>query len=440
MLLESVYMTFITYFRGRAVGRPGAMGMTNFVNERIETAKKLFNEALVSIDCSDFPEAELRLRKALRLAPGQVSVLINLSIVLMHQNKRAEAREYAEKAITINSNSVAALQVLADCHLQEEGFIAGLAAYDRLSALEPGVAEIHNNRGIVLRRLGRHSDALDSYDLALSLNPDFDSAHTNRGAALHHLGRYKDALAAYDRALALTPDLAEAWLGRANAFAKLGQIGDALGAYQEALAGNPALAEAWLGHGNVLCDLKRYDEALSAYDRALAQAPDLAAVWLGRGNVFHECKRFVEALAAYDQALRLEPGLASAWIGRAGALRVLGRTPESISTYRQALTLGVDVEAINYYLAALGAEPTPAATPEHFVASLFYVYADNFEKKNLIENLKYQTPKLLADAIKRYAPSNALNILDMGCGTGLMGRLIRPIGRVSDGSIFPPTC
>lgn len=399
-----------------------------------ENAKKLFFEALASIDSSDFPEAELRLREALRLAPGQAAVLTNLSVVLMHQDKRAEAREYAEKAIAISSNSIAALQVLADCHLQDESFIAGLAAYDRISALEPGIAEIHNNRGIILGRLGRHSDALDSYDRALSLNPDFSNAHTNRGTALHHLGRYDDALASHDRALALVPGLAlaEAWLGRGNALAQLRRLDDALGAYEEALTRNPGLAEASLGLGNALCDLKRYDDALASYDRALAQAPSLAAAWLGRGNVFHESKRYVDALAAYDQALTLEPGLASAWIGRGGALRFLERTSESIAAYREALTLGGDVETIHYYLAALGAEPIPTATPEHFVASLFDTYADNFEK-DLLENLKYQTPRLLADTIKRYAASNTLNILDMGCGTGLMGKLIRPIGRTLTG-------
>ncbi len=421
-----------------------------------ENAKKLFFEALALMDSSNFQDAELRLREALRLAPGQLSVLTNLSIALMQQDKRAEARECAEKAIAINSKSIEALLVLADCQMHDENFGAALATYDGILALDSGIAEIHNNRGIALGRLGRHADALDSYNRALALNPDFGNAHMNRGNALRDLGRGDEALAAYDRALASAPDLAEAWLnrgnalcdidrpedalaaydrtvvlrhdlphawlGRGNALSKLKRTEEALTSYERALVLKPDLAEAWLGRGNAHCDLKHHTEALAAFDRALALRPDLAAAWIGRGNVFHDRKSFVDALTAYDQALALDPGIPGAWIGRGDALRFLKRTPESIAAYRQALKLGGDAESIKFYLAALGAEPSPATSPERFVANLFDSYADNFER-DLVENLKYEMPRFLADAIKRYAPSNVSDILDMGCGTGLMGEL-----------------
>jgi len=431
-----------------------------------ENAKKLFFEALALMDSSNFRDAELRLRDALRVAPGQVSVLTNLSIALMQQNKTVEAREYAETVIALNSKSIEALLVLADCQTHDENFMAALATYDKIVALDPGIAEVHNNRGIALDRLGRHADAVDSYDRALMLNSDFGNAHMNRGNALHHLGRQDEALAAYDRALALVPDLAEAWLGRGNALcdinrpedalaaydrtlalshdlahawlgrgnalSKLKRYDEALAAYKTAVALKPDFAEAWLGRGNAHCDLKQHDEALAAFDRALALLPNLAAAWLGRGNVFHDRKSFVDALTAYDQALALDPGLVGACIGRGDSLRFLKRMPESIAAYRQALKLGGDPESIKFYLAALGAEPLPAASPERFVANLFDAYADNFER-DLVENLKYQTPGLLVDAIKRHVSSTALAILDMGCGTGLMGELVRPIGRTLTG-------
>jgi len=397
-----------------------------------ENAKKLFFEALALMDSSNFRDAELRLRDALRVAPGQVSVLTNLSIALMQQNKTVEAREYAETVIALNSKSIEALLVLADCQTHDENFMAALATYDKIVALDPGIAEVHNNRGIALDRLGRHADAVDSYDRALMLNSDFGNAHMNRGNALHHLGRQDEALAAYDRTLALSHDLAHAWLGRGNALSKLKRYDEALAAYKTAVALKPDFAEAWLGRGNAHCDLKQHDEALAAFDRALALLPNLAAAWLGRGNVFHDRKSFVDALTAYDQALALDPGLVGACIGRGDSLRFLKRMPESIAAYRQALKLGGDPESIKFYLAALGAEPLPATSPERFVANLFDAYADNFER-DLVENLKYQTPGLLADAIKRHVSSTALAILDMGCGTGLMGELVHPIGRTLTG-------
>jgi predicted TPR repeat methyltransferase len=270
------------------------------------------------------------------------------------------------------------------------------------------------------------------YDKALALNSDLPHAWLGRGNVFCILKRYDEALDAYGKALAQKPDFAEAWLGRGNVLCELKRHDDALDAYGQALAQKPDFAEAWLGRGNVLCELKRHDGAVDAYGKALAQKPDFAEAWHGRGNVFHDLKRYDDALAAYDKALALNPDFASAWIGRGDALRLLRRAQDSIEAYRQALKLGGDVESITYYLAALGAEPRPAAPPERFVANLFDSYAENFEQ-DLVVNLKYGMPILLADAIKRYASSNTLDILDMGCGTGLMGEHIHPLARTLTG-------
>jgi predicted TPR repeat methyltransferase len=359
-----------------------------------ENAKRLFFEALALMDASNLPDAELRLREALRLAPTQAAVLTNLAIVLAQQNKRAEARGFAENAVAIDAGSIEALLVLADCLMHDKRFADAVAACDRILALEPGLAEIHSNRGLALERLGRHADAL----------------------------------AAYERTLALTPDNAQAWLGRGNTLGTLKRFDEALNSYDRASALQPALPDAWLGRGNALCDLKRHDDALAAFDKALALEPKCAAAWFGRGNVFYDRKNFVEALAAYDRALALDPGLAGAWLGRGDALRFLKRTSEAIAAYRQALALGADAESIQFYLAGLGAEPSPPTSPTRFVMNLFDSYADNFEH-DLVENLNYRSPEVLAGTIKRYAPSPGLDVLDLGCGTGLMGNLLRPLAR-----------
>ena len=427
-----------------------------------ETAKKLFFEALAFLDTSNFHEAERKLRDAQKLAPDSVPILTNLSVALIGQNKRNEAREWAEKAVAINAGNIEALLVLADCHAHDENAEAALNAYDKVIVLEPGIAAAHNNRGMMLERLGRHAEALESYDKALALESNLVDAHINRGNALHNLQRHDEALVAYEMALALVPDLAEAWLGRGNVlhelkrydealaaydqvlarnrdlphawlgrgnvFGKLKRYDDAFDAYDNALTRKPDFVEAWLGRGNALCDVRRHDDALAAYDKVLTLSPEFAAAWFGRGNVYHDLKRFDAALAAYDKAVALNPGFANAWLGRGDALRALRRIQEAIEAYRRALKLGGDADSIGYYLAALGAEPSPTAPPARYIASLFDSYADNFDR-DLVENLKYRTPVLIADAIKRHASSDPLDILDLGCGTGLVGDHVHALKR-----------
>ena len=433
----------------------------------IERAKTLFFEALDFINSSDFQNAERRLREVVELSPANPAALTNLSLALLQQGKHSEAHVYAARAVTAAPDSVEALLVLADCHARAGDFSDALAAYERIIALEPRIPEVHNNRGLALRNLARIPEALASYDRALELSPDLCDAHLNRGNALQALGRHDEALASYDRALAIDPDRAAAHLGRGNALHDLRRYEDALVAYDRALAQKPKLAEAYLGRGNLLCRLKRHDEAFAAYDRALAldptlagahlgrgnalrerkrnrealnaydaalsQMPDFAEAFLGRGDVLYDLKRYDEALTAFDRAIALKPDLSNAWLGRGDALRLLRRASEAIAAYRRALELGGDGELIRYNLAALGAEPSPAISPPRYIVGLFDMYADTFDQ-DLVGNLSYQSPKLLAEIIRRTVPPDArLDILDMGCGTGLMGESLRALKRTLTG-------
>jgi len=233
--------------------------------------------------------------------------------------------------------------------------------------------------------------------------------------------------------LAHKPGLAEACLGHGNLLCKLKRYDEAFAAYDRALALDPGLAGAHLGRGNALRELKRNREALDAYDAALSRTPDFAEAFLGRGDVLYELKRHNEALTAFDRAIALKSDLANAWLGRGDVLRLAGRTPEATGAYRRALELGGDAELINYHLAALGAEPSPALSPQRYIVGLFDMYADTFEH-DLLENLSYQSPKLLTEIIRRTVPPDArLDILDMGCGTGLMGEGLRSLKQTLTG-------
>ncbi len=141
----------------------------------VEQARALFFEALAFLDASDFPAAEARLRQALRLSPDNPAIFTNLSVALLQQGNRADAREFAAKAYVADPRNIEALLVLADCHTHAGDLTAALDDYDRITALEPGIAEAHNNRGLVLHRLARPAEALASCDRAIALSPSLSA-------------------------------------------------------------------------------------------------------------------------------------------------------------------------------------------------------------------------------------------------------------------------
>ena len=92
-----------------------------------------------------------------------------------------------------------------------------MASYDRAIALNPDYAGAYSNRGVVLREIGRHEEALASFERALAIRPDHADALHDRGNVLMELKRPEAALASYDRALAITPGYADALNNRGNA-------------------------------------------------------------------------------------------------------------------------------------------------------------------------------------------------------------------------------
>jgi predicted TPR repeat methyltransferase len=235
----------------------------------------------------------------------------------------------------------------------------------------------------------------------------------------------------------LQPGHVEALLGRAGVLCELKRLAQALAAYDRVLALDPRNVKAWLARADLLShamasDLRKHrswGDILSGYDRALALEPDCVEALLGRGYILnHQLNRHQDALAAYERALALDPDRSGAWLSRGEALEKLKRPAEAIESYRQALAKGADNEIVQFALAVLGAVAAPAAPPKDFVVRLFDDYAGHFED-HLVGRLKYGVPEKLFGAMAALVPAGDIDILDLGCGTGLVGARFRPLAR-----------
>jgi predicted TPR repeat methyltransferase len=71
---------------------------------------------------------------------------------------------------------------------------------------------------------------------------------------------------------------------------------------------------------------------------------------------------------------------------------------------------------------------TPRTQPKEIMQELFDKYAPRFDAE-LVGALKYRVPRRVADFIRQRSPSLDVSILDLGCGTGLLGVYLGPIVR-----------
>src|SRR4029077_3540836 len=66
-------------------------------------------------------------------------------------------------------------------------------AYEKLRDLEPGVAEVHANLGMIYFQEGRFDQAVPALRQALKLKPSLTRSESLLSVSLSELGRYKDA-------------------------------------------------------------------------------------------------------------------------------------------------------------------------------------------------------------------------------------------------------
>ena len=80
-------------------------------------------------------------------------------------------------------------------------------------------------------------------------------------------------------------------------------------------------------------------------------------------------------------------------------------------------------EAVRRFREAVARGETPRTQPAALVAELFDGLAERFEK-HLIGRLQYRVPHRVADIGLGRPPQRRLDLLDLGCGTGLLGMFL----------------
>src|SRR5689334_585876 len=283
----------------------------------------------------------------------------------------------------------------------------------------------------------RLQEAERAFAASLDLLPGRASTLVNLGATKLRLSKPLEALSALDQALAQEPGDRDAWCHRGEALARLGRFEEALASCDKAIDIDAGCYPAWQGRASVLTRLHRYEEALSALDRLSTLLPAHAETWQRRGQMLQKLGRHDEALLSYDKALALDRNLAQAWSARGGILKDQKRLDEAVECFREALARGGDAELNAYFLASLVGRDAPASAPQRYVQSLFDDYADTFDE-HLVSVLRYDAHRFLADNLRGVGPERFSAALDLGCGTGLCGPLVKPLVQRLDGVDLSP--
>jgi predicted TPR repeat methyltransferase len=284
-------------------------------------------------------------------------------------------------------------------------------------------------QAVLWHREGQVHAAAEIYRRILEQVPDHPEALHFQGVALHQLGRSEEGLVSIRRAVALAADYVAAYNNLGNVLKEKGRTGEAEEAYRRVIALEPRNGDGFNNLGVVLKEQGRLEEALNAYQQAIALEPRHADAWHNLGNVLKKLNRIEEALDAYRQAITLRPYHTEAYKNLGRMLYLAGRISEAAEVYRTWLGRNPGNPVARHMLSACSGEDVPPRASDDYVVLTFDNFAATFDE--VLARLDYRAPMLVSEAVKRAIgePGGTLAVLDVGCGSGLCGPLLRPYAK-----------
>ncbi|CAM9139765.1 unnamed protein product [Scytosiphon promiscuus] len=271
---------------------------------------------------------------------------------------------------------------------------------------------------------------------------------------LHDAGDLPGAANAYLKALEIDPTRSEVFRGLGGAYQSQGQHQMAFASYQQAINLAPWDLLAYLKLGMLYEELAvgKYEEAgdhaIRCFEYYLQHSGSEDTDVLTRlGNLQVLRLDPESAVKTYERALAVDPSLSNVWFNLANAYLKLGQESEAARCLNEKLRLDPDTDAgvsAKYLLASLESDPGRLTVNDQvaYARELFDYYAPKYDD-HMRKKLLYTGPRLLRKNMKEVynatfqsfpedirASHNgdvlsylngSLAILDLGCGTGLIG-------------------
>ena len=173
---------------------------------------------------------------------------------------------------------------------------------------------------------------------------------------------------------------------------------------------------------------QQYPQAALWAEQASAMAPDNAQLKHLLAEALAYNGQFEQAIALYSALLEQDPNNTAVLLDRLMAYNSTNQLTLAQNDAKQLLVLEPDKETHRYYADLLKGE-TPATQPASVVTRMFNAAAANFDR-HLVGSLKYTLPRDVAQMIMGWYPDKKLDLLDLGCGTGLLGACLGPVNGV----------
>ena len=215
---------------------------------------------------------------------------------------------------------------------------------------------------------------------------------------------------------------------------RTGRLDLAASLIAQAIAGNGRMPDFHYNLAIVLKAQGRLEEAAASYQRAIALKPDYADAHNNLGNIWKNLGQRDKALTSFQHALQARPGNADTLYNLGILCSEAGDHEEAARHFHKCLEHDAsDSRGVRMLLARLGLAAAPERTSGAQLQKIYDVRSQFWDGER-----SYFAPGLVTAALQQHAVQDKPDVLDMGCGTGLVGALVRSLTGKLDGIDISP--
>jgi predicted TPR repeat methyltransferase len=266
--------------------------------------------------------------------------------------------------------------------------------YREIILADPGEPQAKHYLGFLLQQTDRLPEAFEQLTGAIALDDRHAEWHFNLGIVLSRQNLATAAIDAFSRAIALNLDKYFYWTN----------LGAALELNQE------------------------WDRAEQCYKAAANLDPNCPDAFYLLSTLYLKLERFPEARHYNYCGIIAAPAESKSKIILGQAYYELGRVDDAITLFESWLAEEPDNPVATHLLAAYRGQQAPEQCTSQYIEQTFNGFANSFE--NILGRLNYCGPQLVQDYLATLNfPAASLSVLDLGCGTGLVGEVLKPYAR-----------
>jgi len=311
---------------------------------------------------------------------------------------------------------------LGALYAREKRYQQALTYYAKAARLSPSTVALHFQMGLLLMEMQHWVEAIRLFHNVIRLDPQHASAYFYLGTLLLMQEDFSEAEVAFQNMLSIQPEAVEAWvnlgviaLKREKEQAAIDFFARALALDNHHIVARHNLASTFLHHD-------RFENALTHYEVLLQEAPQ-EVEYLYNAGVARMALGLLDAAAEdFEIVLKQIPDHFEALVNLAAIMSRLEK-PDSVALLKRAVAVRPTDPICQFMLAALSKTTSVTEGCPEYVQNLFDRYALYYDS-HMRNTLQYDVPEAIARYLHQ-AQAVFQNAVDLGCGTGLTGNVMR---------------